>query len=190
MDNIPRLVVLSEKFRGQTFDLNQDLYTCGRSEARDICFKDSTVSSHHADFFRIEDGEGYKYFIRDNQSTNGTRVNNVPIKQQEMNNTDIVQVGGIEILFDGGVKTGGSSVTRTQTGIDIASTDSGLATVKTMSNLSPFVGSRKKGASQKILLGFVIALGLLILALIVYIIILVLPKGGEETATAVLNMLF
>jgi pSer/pThr/pTyr-binding forkhead associated (FHA) protein len=189
MDNIPKLVVLSEKFRGQTFDLNQDLYTCGRSEARDICFKDSTVSSHHADFFRIEDGEGYKYFIRDNHSTNGTRVNNVPIKQQELHNTDIVQVGGIEILFDGGDKTG-SSASRTQTGIDIANTDSGLATVKTMSNLSPFVGSRKKGSSQKILLGVVIVLGLFILALIVYIIFLVLSKSGEDAPAALLNMFF
>ena len=189
MDNIPKLVVLSEKFRGQTFELNKDLYTCGRSDSRDICFRDSTVSSHHSDFFRIEDGEGYKYFIRDNQSTNGTRVNNVPIKQQELHNTDIVQVGGIEILFDGGYKSS-SSASRTQTGININSSDSGLATVKTMTNLSPFVGSRKKATSQKILLGVVIFLGLVILSLFAYIIVLFVNRTGDTGPSTLLNMFF
>ncbi len=189
MENIPKLVVLSEKFRGQTYELNKDLYTCGRSDSRDICFRDSTVSSHHADFFRIEDGEGYKYFIRDNQSTNGTRVNNVPVKQQELHNTDIIQVGGIEILFDGGDKTT-ASASRTQTGININNTDSGLATVKTMTNLNPFVGSRKKATGQKILLGVVVFLGLVILALFAYIIILFINRTGDTAAGTLLNLMF
>ncbi|MEG1980327.1 MAG: FHA domain-containing protein, partial [Victivallaceae bacterium] len=70
----PKLIILSERLRGKSFELNKDVMSAGRSEQRDICIKDTTLSSHHCDFIK----QGDKYILHDNNSTNGTRVNNNP----------------------------------------------------------------------------------------------------------------
>ena len=130
MAGTPKLIVLSEKLRGKTFELTKDVQSAGRTEDKDICIKDPTISSHHCDFVKTEKS----YILRDNQSTNGTRVNNVPITEQELKNSDILQLGGVEILYDCDDDTA-TSVTRTQTGIDLDSTEIGIATVATQHNL-------------------------------------------------------
>ena len=48
----PKLVLLSEKLRGKSFELDREMLTVGRREQCDICIKDSTLSSHHCDFIR------------------------------------------------------------------------------------------------------------------------------------------
>lgn len=189
MASAPKLIVLSEKLRGKSFELSQDLHTAGRSDERDFCFKDPTVSTHHCDFIRTGEEGNYKYIIRDNNSTNGTRVNNIPIEEQELHNSDIIQVGGVEILFDSEDKSV-TTITRTQTGIDLETADSGLATVKDMANLSPFVKNSKKNAvSQKILIVLVALLGVFIVGLLGYIIFLIFAKG-EGTPASLFSLLF
>ena len=96
MAGIPKLIVLSEKMRGKSFELTEPVMSAGRNEQQDICIKDSTLSSHHCDFIKTETS----YMVRDNDSTNGTRVNNVPVTEQELKNFDVIQLGGIEILYD------------------------------------------------------------------------------------------
>jgi pSer/pThr/pTyr-binding forkhead associated (FHA) protein len=172
----PKLIVLSEKLRGKSFELDKDLLTVGRTEDKDICIKDPTISSHHCDFVRNET----TYILRDNNSTNGTRVNNVPITEQELKNSDILQLGGVEILFDSddGSTT---SVTRTHTGIDLDSTEIGLSTVKNLDNFSPFTKQdRNKGnLSQKILLALVILLVVSILVLVAFVVYLAIGRSPE-----------
>lgn len=121
MAGTPKLIVLSSQLRGQQFELTNDFYTVGRSEDRDICIKDGSLSSHHCDIIR----QGETFLIRDNNSTNGTRINNVPITEQELMNSDIVQIGGIEVLFDADNKEGSRSTTtqKTVTGITITDID-------------------------------------------------------------------
>lgn len=122
MAGTPKLIVLSSQFRGQQFELTNDFYTLGRSDERDICIKDGSLSSHHCDIIR----QGDTFLIRDNNSTNGTRINNVPISEQELMNSDIVQIGGIEVLFDADNREGSRSTTTTQktaTGITITDID-------------------------------------------------------------------
>jgi len=166
MAGVPKLIVLSEQMRGKTFELSKDLYTAGRVEERDICIKDPTISSYHCDLVKTDS----TFTIRDHGSTNGSRVNNVPIKEQELQNSDILQLGGIELLFDCDDKSV-TTVMRTQTGIDLSGADLGVTTVKNMNTLSPF--EEKRGGGEKssmILKAFVALLIIVILGLIAFIV--------------------
>lgn len=150
MADYPKLMVLSEKFRGVSFELNRDSMSAGRNDQRDICIKDGSISSYHCDFVR-RDGI---YYIVDHNSTNGTRLNNVPLAPNEpaaLKNSDLLQLGNIEVMFD---FNDGTSVmsTRTETGIDLSATDTGLSTVKEFDNLSPFAGNERVNAARNRLL--------------------------------------
>lgn len=176
----PKLIVLSEKMRGKSFELNKDVMSAGRVEQRDIYIKDTTISTHHCDFIKV--GDTYK--VLDNDSTNGTRVNNVPVKEQELKNFDVVQLGGVEILFDADDNSSsdnGGGV-RTETGIDLESaTNTGLATVKHFTNFSPFAAQDQKRTkqSQKVTLIVVGILGVLVLILLVAMLIAMGQMGGK-----------
>ena len=121
MAGTPKLIVLSSQFRGKQFELTNDMYTVGRSEERDICIKDPSLSSYHCDIIC----KGDSFIVRDNNSTNGTRVNDKMISEQVLMNSDIIQFGGIEVLFDADSKEGSRSTTtqRTTTGITITDID-------------------------------------------------------------------
>jgi len=160
MADTPKLIVLSEKLRGKIFELTADRISVGRNDQRDICIKDSSISSHHCDLVK----NGDKYTLIDHNSTNGTRVNNVPVMEQELKNSDIIQMGGVEILFDS--SAGDTTVaSRTQTGIEIGGTESSIETVPNFTNLNPFVSddARPQKKSHKIVL---VVLGILAVALL------------------------
>ncbi len=175
----PKLIVLSEKLRGKSFELTDDIYTAGRSNTQNICIKDSTLSSHHCDFIRTEDGN---YLLKDNNSTNGTRINNVPITEQLLKSSDIIQLGGVEVLYDFDDGTSTASLTRTKTGIDLDSTDIAMKTVVTkMDNLSPFAQEeRKKGImSQKIVIAVMGLLAVCIVTLLVVVLVLIIRANSQ-----------
>lgn len=99
--NNPRFIVLSEKLRGKTFESSKDEMSIGYHDGNDICIDNSSVSKHHADIFRREIDDKIVCVLRDNNSLNGTRVNNVAITgEQVLKNSDIIQFGEIEVLFD------------------------------------------------------------------------------------------
>lgn len=167
----PKIIVLSEQFRGQSFELTEESYTVGRAEDCSICLPDPTISSHHCTFERIPDG-GYR--LVDAGSTNGTRVNGVRAKQQNLANSDIVQVGAIELLYDAETK-GDSGAASTQTGIDLQ-TSAGTTIVSEIPNFSPFkehtyVGGGGKGGFTSLLavglIGLLVVGALVVLALVV-----------------------
>ena len=139
----PKLVVLSEQLRGQTYELSEEMYSIGRGEQESICIPDPTVSGRHCDLVRNEDGT---YSAKDLGSTNGTRINGVRITEQRLVNSDILQVGGIEIMFDCEDQSITSAIA-TQTGINLEDTAGGMA-VEEMSNFSPFVGKGARGADN------------------------------------------
>ena len=132
MADTPKLIVLSEQFRGKVFELTKDIHTVGRVDERDICIKDPSISSYHADFIK----KGSTYILRDRNSTNGSRVNNEPITEKELKNTDMIQLGGVEMLFDCNDKSGTREV-KTMTKIDITSTSNlGTSTLKRLETVS------------------------------------------------------
>jgi pSer/pThr/pTyr-binding forkhead associated (FHA) protein len=173
----PKLIVLSEKLRGKSFDLDKELVTVGRTDKSDICIKDATISTGHCDFTR----DGDVYTLHDRGSTNGTRVNNVPVPDggQELKNSDILQFGAVEIFFDSNDGTA-TSITRTHTGIDLDSTEVGLSTVKNLGNFSPYKKGGKGGMSQKVMLSFVFLLIIAIIVLIGYAVYAMYSGSSEE----------
>jgi len=177
MAGVPKLIILSEQLRGQRFELVEDLYTCGRVKDRDVCINDPTISTHHCDFVR----EGDTYKIVDHNSTNGTRVNNIPITEQVLHNTDILQVGGIEIMYDCDDKSMTSMVT-TKTGINLGGDEVDVVTVKRMDNASPFAKKADSGKSQKIMVAVVVLLVLLVLGLLGWLAYIMFgPKDKKST---------
>jgi pSer/pThr/pTyr-binding forkhead associated (FHA) protein len=171
---VPRVIILSEILRGQTFELTNDIYTIGRTENRDICIPDGTISSHHAELVRQDDGT---YIARDMGSTNGTRVNGAKIAEHPLCNSDILQVGGIEILFDCEDKTSAVSL-NTQTGIDL-STTSGSMDMDAMSNVSPFEQSRGgEGGKSKVV--FRLVIGVLVVLVVALVGMLVMKLTGKQ----------
>ena len=171
MADYPRLMVLSEKFRGLVFELKQDSMSVGRNDQRDICIKDPSLSSYHCDFIHTEEG----YFVCDRDSTNGTRLNNVPVEADAMmplKNSDLLQLGSVEVMFefdDGSAP----AMSRTETGIDLTSTQTGMSTVKDFGNLSPFAtnDTKNEARNRKLIVGALVASGLLIAALLVWVVI-------------------
>ncbi len=165
----PKVIVLSEQFRGQSFELTEPQYTVGRGEDCGVCLPDPTISSHHCTLQRTPDG---RYLLIDQGSTNGTRVNGVRVKEQELANSDIVQVGAIELLFDSDVK-GDTGAASTQTGINLQ-TSAGTTMVSEIPNFSPFNERSSIGGGAKGGLSSLLAVGLIGLLVVVALVVLVL----------------
>ena len=176
MADYPKLMVLSEKYRGLVFELKEDTVSVGRNDQRDICIKDPSLSSYHCDFIHTEEG----YFICDRGSTNGSRLNNVSLDPEEMyplKNSDLLQLGSLEVMFD--FDDGSStSVSRTETGIDLTSSQTGMSTVKDFSNLSPFAtnDSKDKVRNRLMVIAASALSGIVILCLLVYLVVQTVKK--------------
>ncbi|HBC85871.1 MAG TPA: hypothetical protein DCZ94_02845 [Lentisphaeria bacterium] len=176
MAGVPKLIILSEQFRGKSFELLNDKYSVGRVDQREICIKDPTVSTYHCEFIK----KGGTYTIKDCQSTNGTRVNNIPITgEQDLQSSDILQVGGVEILYDCEDKTVTTAL-KTQTGINLQGAQVGISTIKEMDNFSPFAASNKSGKSQKLMIFIVVLLVVVILGLIAYVVHMMFFKASPQ----------
>ena len=152
MAGTPKLIVLSSQFRGQQFALTNDFYTVGRSDERDICIKDSSLSSHHCDIIR----NGDTFIVRDNNSTNGTRINDVSVTEQELMNSDIIKFGGIEVLFDADNREGSRSTTTQKTSTGITITDIDPETVNL--GAAPIQANQSEKKERMILVGIIVLL--------------------------------
>ena len=170
MGGFPKLTILSEQLRGKTFELNKDLHTVGRIEERDICIMDPTISTYHCSFIK----SGNTYILKDNNSTNGTRVNNVPITEQELQNSDIIQMGDVEMLYDCEDKTT-QTETRTQTGIDLNKNVISSSTIKKMDTISPYKTKETENIKRNqrlilIVLGILVVVILALLGVFLYMV--------------------
>ncbi|MCM8535124.1 MAG: FHA domain-containing protein [Lentisphaeraceae bacterium] len=158
---LPRAIILSEIMRGKSFELTKDIFTIGRTEDNDICIPDGTLSSKHAELRK--DGDAYK--VVDVGSTNGTRINGERIMESPLSSSDILQVGGIEILYDC-EDTAHKQSNTTQTNINLdMDTNLGL---KDMQNINPIKtggGPAEGGTGGK--KGFVAVIALLSIVVLV-----------------------
>jgi hypothetical protein len=100
------LVVRRGPAAGARFLLDSDLTTAGRHPDSDIFLDDITVSRHHVEFRRSDDG----FSIRDMGSLNGTYVNRSRIDDAALVSGDEVQIGKYRLQFlTGGEQPGGDS---------------------------------------------------------------------------------
>ena len=177
MAGSPKITILSSQHRGKTFELTKDVYTVGRIEERDICIADPTISTYHGSFVK----SGSTYILKDNNSTNGSRVNNEPIVEKELKNSDIIQLGDVEMLYDCDEKGGLGDKTSNITGISLTVSPVSSSSVKKLDSISPY-GNRSRNDNRKsqkiilILLGF---LGLVVLVLLGYLGYTMFAGGGN-----------
>ena len=167
MAGSPKITILSEQHRGKTFELTKDVYTVGRIEERDICIADPTISTYHGSFVK----NGNTYILKDNNSTNGSRVNNEPITEKLLKNSDIIQLGDVEMLYDCDEKGVGGDKTSNITGISLTVSPSSSSSVKKLDSISPYGDKNKNNSrkSQKIILCLLGVLVVIVLVLLAYL---------------------
>ena len=151
----PKFTVLHEEMRGQTFELDKESMSIGRRSSMDICIPDSSLSGHHADLIRGEKNGKVVYTLRDNDSTNGTRINNQPITEQELKNSDLIMFGVVEVLFE---CVDNAPVNRTTHTLDISNI--GNTQIQNSGSLSPLAG--KEAADEKMIKKITVIAGIIL----------------------------
>ena len=166
MSNNPKLTVLFEKLRGKTFEIDKEMVSIGRKDENDICLKDGSVSGHHADIYKVENEDGtVVYVLRDNGSSNGTRINSVPVEEQVLKNNDLIMFGSVEVLFDSNdgssMDSTATSVSRLTHTIDLSSIDGSLSTTPALTSLNPLAlaEEKKRKMTHLIIIAVCIAAG-------------------------------
>jgi hypothetical protein len=81
---------------GSHVELGDGPVTLGRLPECDVVLNDPNVSRRHAEFRRVTDG----VVVTDLGSTNGTRVNGVPVREQQLVSGDEITVGSTTLVFE------------------------------------------------------------------------------------------
>ncbi|MBR0459743.1 MAG: FHA domain-containing protein [Victivallales bacterium] len=177
-----KITILSEKMRGTSFELTNEQYTIGRADSANICIPDPTISGHHCTLLRNEDET---YAVRDEGSTNGTRVNGERITDEivTLKSGDILQVGGVEILIDMGDEH--RTEMHTMTVINLDDTGTGTIDSARMKNLGTqgVKTTRKLRENKKhnmMFYGLIGVFGLAVLAALVWLILSLTGDAGVQ----------
>jgi transcriptional regulator with GAF, ATPase, and Fis domain len=91
-----KLKIISEKGKGEIFELTQPEISIGRDKANEIVLNDASVSRRHCRVFRRDE----KYFVSDSGSLNGTTVNGrEAATETEIFGQDKIGVGDFTLCF-------------------------------------------------------------------------------------------
>ncbi|MET0047036.1 MAG: FHA domain-containing protein [Sedimenticola sp.] len=75
--------------------LDKSEISLGRGPDCDIHLNDISVSRHHSSLLKIQSD----YFVEDLESTNGTLLNNQPVKKHILKHEDVLAVGTFKLQF-------------------------------------------------------------------------------------------
>ena len=89
------LVALTGPLRGKRFELAGGEITFGRAESNQLCIDDQSISRRHS--LIRSDGQGAAIIV-DLDSSNGTTVNNVPVKARALVHGDWIGMGTSQFL--------------------------------------------------------------------------------------------
>ena len=179
-----KLTVLSDQLRGTAFVLSDREYVIGRSDSADITIAEGTVSGRHCTLFQTENGS---YAVRDEGSTNGTRVNGRKLEDEvvPLENGDLLQVGSVEMMFEN-TSEAGSQPEKTITVISLENqpgAGDSLSAIKSLSSLNRTGSSIKRSTSLRVNkkhnLIFYAILGLLGLVVILMLVVFVVRTLGK-----------
>lgn len=134
------LIGMSGDFKGQTYQIDRDEITMGRSKDNVVVVEHPTVSGHHCCVVR----RGDQYFLKDLESTNGTRLNSREVQESQLRPKDLIQVGSVEFMFDA-EQTLADSDAYTETNVEIAVGP--MAAPDTFASISPFGARRQETRS-------------------------------------------
>ena len=91
------LIGMSSTVKGRKFELNQDEIFVGRNHQNQVSIEDTSISGRHCSIVR----DDHRYTLVDLGSTNGTRLNGTSVVKAALKPKDIIQVGNVELMFDG-----------------------------------------------------------------------------------------
>jgi transcriptional regulator with GAF, ATPase, and Fis domain len=90
-----KLKIVSEKGKGEVYELSDQLISIGREAANQISLNDASVSRRHC----VIEQRGNDFFVSDLQSLNGTFVNEIAAHQTLLSGGDILRVGDFTFRF-------------------------------------------------------------------------------------------
>ncbi|MDO8643419.1 MAG: sigma 54-interacting transcriptional regulator [bacterium] len=90
-----RLEIISGSNKGKKLDLNKNTFSIGKKEDNDLVIDDKTVSRKHLEIQKMENG----FMLQDLESTNGTTINDIRVKQAYLSPGDIIKIGNTKIEF-------------------------------------------------------------------------------------------
>ena len=90
-----KLMVATDGIPQRDYVVTKDTIRIGTSPDNELVLNDDTVSRFHAEIIKTKDG----YLIRDLNSTNGTFVGNVKVKEVFLAPSSIIRVGKTKIRF-------------------------------------------------------------------------------------------
>src|SRR3954452_873414 len=93
---MPKLIITTESQGKVAYEFSEDLITIGRAPDCMIVLDDPSVSGHHAQL----ELAGDTYRLKDLESTNGTRVNGIPITNTVLRFDDRIRFGGVDGRFE------------------------------------------------------------------------------------------
>jgi len=146
---MPKLVI-----SGTAHELVEDLITIGRGPDNTIIINDPSVSTYHAQLQLA--GETYR--LKDLESTNGTRVNGIPVTETVLHLDDRIRFGAAEAHYE--PDTSGSQPLPQLGEIKARAAESSAVPVD-FSNASPF--ARQKGEQAPIRTAFLVGLAIVLL---------------------------
>ena len=88
---MPKLIV-----SGTAYELAEDCVTIGRAPDNAIVLEELSVSNHHAEL-RLT---GETCILKDLGSTNGTRVNGIPVTETALRFHDRIRFGAMEVHYE------------------------------------------------------------------------------------------
>ena len=88
---------------GRRFELIQDSIVLGRGSDCDIQIDRDSVSRKHARIFRLSN----RWMVEDLGSTNGSYVNDAPVKRSQLRDSDFVKIGAaiFKFFFGSGIES-------------------------------------------------------------------------------------
>ncbi|MGH9836788.1 MAG: sigma 54-interacting transcriptional regulator [Blastocatellia bacterium] len=95
MTTTPQLVAIVGPFDGMLFALDKEEVTIGRDPANQICLSDPLVSRRHC-LLRQSAGS---YLLQDLNSSNGTMINDMPVRERLLAHGDRIKIGETHFLF-------------------------------------------------------------------------------------------
>jgi pSer/pThr/pTyr-binding forkhead associated (FHA) protein len=162
-----KLVVLSEGFKGRTYELKTVLTTIGRVDDNAFELAEPSVSSHHCEILL----RGSDIIVKDLNSTNGTYINGQQVNESPLKPGQVLRLGQVELRLEGdasAVPPPSKKFEQTMVipqGVKMNQLEPGAKSA-TFTKDSPFAKKSNKGT--KIFVAAAIVVGLVIVGLIVW----------------------
>jgi len=92
-----QLVVVAKDSNRRKFELGKKkVIKIGKKTDNDIVINDKTVSRYHSEIYVTDDNT---YLLKDKNSTNGTTINSMKVKEAYLSQGDLIEIGETKIEF-------------------------------------------------------------------------------------------